>query len=59
MTPTKTDTGTALCFWCHSQAAGSPYRSPIDGIPGGRYIVCGPDCPRRPEGVRVVTTVMR
>lgn len=42
-----------LCFWCHAPAPGSPYRSPIEDIPGGRLTVCGPECSERPEGARV------
>lgn len=53
------DTATALCYWCHGKADESPYRSPIEGIPGGRFVVCSPQCPERPEGVRVVTAALR
>lgn len=39
------------CEWdCGSSVGGSPYRTPMIGTPGGRYLVCGPDCPNRPEG---------
>jgi hypothetical protein len=42
-----------LCFWCHRPAPGTPFRSPMPE-PGGRYVVCGPACPERPEGAHVV-----
>jgi hypothetical protein len=45
----------SLCFWCHASAPDSFYRSPIEDIPGGRLIVCGPECPDRPDGARVFT----
>lgn len=44
-----------LCHWCMEAAPDTPYRSPIKDIPGGRWVVCGPDCPDRPEGVLVLT----
>jgi hypothetical protein len=42
-----------ICHWCRQTIVDSPYRSPIPDIPGGRYMVCAPTCPERPEGVLV------
>lgn len=42
-----------LCFWCHLPAPDSPYRSPIPDVIGGRYVVCSPHCPQRPDGAHV------
>lgn len=43
------------CGWgCGTVLEGSPYRSPIEGWLG-RYAVCSPACPNRPEGVHVVS----
>ena len=43
------------CHWCSETIGESPYRTPIVDIPGGRWMVCGPLCPERPEGVLVFT----
>lgn len=48
----------ALCWWCHAPADGSPYRTPMQGTVGGRYVVCGPDCVQRPETTAPVFTVV-
>jgi hypothetical protein len=43
------------CGWgCGIEIEGSPYRSPIEGWLG-RYVVCSPTCPNRPEGVHVIS----
>lgn len=43
------------CGWgCGVEVEGSPYRSPMENYLG-RYVVCSPTCPKRPEGVHVVT----
>lgn len=42
-----------LCFWCGKPSAGTPYRSPITDVPGGRYVVCSPTCVEKPEGALV------
>lgn len=43
------------CGWgCGTEVEESPYRSPMEGWLG-RYVVCSPACPKRPEGVQVVS----
>lgn len=42
-----------VCWFCKKPSAGTPYRSPITDVPGGRYVVCGPFCPDKPEGALV------
>ena len=44
-----------VCWFCKKPAAGTPYRSPIPDVPGGRWVVCGPKCEAKPEGVFVFT----
>lgn len=44
-----------ICYWCHEPAPNSPYRSPVPDVVGGRLVVCGPDCPEKPEGAVVFT----
>lgn len=45
------------CVWCHEPAG--PYRSPLNGTPGGAERVCGVDCKKRPAGRRVESMVLR
>lgn len=45
--------GEWVCHWCKRPCPYTKARSPIEGIPGALWIVCGADCPDRPEGVQV------
>ena len=47
------DFSETLCHWCLGDCPGSPYRTPVEGIPAARWTVCGPECSKRPDGVRV------
>ena len=42
-----------VCHFCRQTIKDSPYRTPMVGTVGGRFQVCGPLCPERPEGVLV------
>lgn len=53
----STTPGVAWCRWCHERMEWSPYRSHIPGIPGAREVVCGPDCPERPEDRFVISVI--
>jgi len=47
------DFSETICKWCHADCPGSPYRSPVEGVAGARWVVCSPQCDLRPLGVRV------
>lgn len=52
--PSISDLGPPLCHWqCGAKVGGSPYRTPVVEVIGARWLVCGPDCPKRPPGVQV------
>ena len=57
MTSTRTrkahNAAETVCHWCLGDCPGSPYRTPVEGIPAARWVVCGPECDRRPHGARV------
>lgn len=55
----STEPGVAWCRWCHERTENSPYRSPLPDIPGAREVVCGPECPDRPEKRRVISVMYR
>lgn len=49
----KLDMTQIFCHWCKDLIPNSPYRSPIIGTPGGRWVVCGPDCKEKPSDALV------
>ena len=42
-----------ICWFCKEPAPDSVFRTPIVGVIGGRYVVCSPQCPDRPDDTLV------
>jgi hypothetical protein len=43
-----------ICHFCLTDAPNTPYRAEMQELPGGRWNICNPGCPKKPPGTKVV-----